>query len=222
MNSHTTTFNTEVCLPHAINELHTLLNDALVTFRPQFEAGISEYDLINALKSPPYLVFDENALRDSLMMFQTHFVLFHCLYQLRDEWRVQKVGQLDIGLARITLHPILESAANIQSEDLLANYYLDWSNLSSTDENDVEALLNHFWKKMAGTNTHVNISGSELKQACLTMEIVSVEGMDLSELKQQYRKLQHENHPDKGGKIEMSQSVLHAYTQLRRHITSCG
>jgi DnaJ-class molecular chaperone len=49
-----------------------------------------------------------------------------------------------------------------------------------------------------------------------------LESMNLSELKQQYRKLQHENHPDKGGKIEMSQSVQHAYTQLRRHINGFG
>jgi hypothetical protein len=209
-------------LPHALNELQTLLIDALVTFRPQFEEGISEYDLINALKSPPYLVFDEDALRDSLMMFQTHFVLFHCLYQLKNEWHEQKIGQLDIGLTRITLHPILESAANIQTEDSLARYYLDWSNLSSTNENDVEALLNSFWKKMAGSDLHTNISGLELKRACTTMEIDSLESMNLSELKQQYRKLQHENHPDKGGKIEMSQSVQHAYTQLRRHINGFG
>ena len=42
------------------------------------------------------------------------------------------------------LHPTLESAANIQNEDPLANYYFDWSNLSSTNETDVEALLNSF------------------------------------------------------------------------------
>lgn len=209
-------------MPHALNELQTLLNDALVTFRPQFEEGISEYDLINALKSPPYLVFDEDALRDSLMMFQTHFVLFHCLYQLKNEWRVQKIGQLDIGLTRITLHPFLESAANIQTEDSLANYYLDWSNLSATNENDVEALLNRFWQKMAGADIHTNISGSELKQACITMKIDPLENMNLSELKQQYRKLQHENHPDKGGRIEISQSVLQAYTQLRGYIIGNG
>ena len=161
-------------MPHALNELQTLLNDALVTFRPQFEKGISEYDLINALKSQPYLVFDENALRDSLMMFQTHFVLFHCLYQLKNEWRVKKIGQLDIGLTRITLQPFLESAANIQTEDSLANYYLDWSNLSATNENDVEALLNSFWQKMAGSNLHTNISDLELKRACITMEIAPV------------------------------------------------
>lgn len=209
-------------MPHAPNEQQTLLHDALVTFRPEFERGISEYDLINALKSPPYLVFDEDALGNSLMMFQTHFVLFHCLYLLKNEWREQKVGQLDIGLTRITLLPILESAANIQTEDSLANYYLDWSNLSATNEYDVETLLDSFWQKMAGADLHTSISGAELNRACITMKIDSLKDMNLSELKQQYRKLQHENHPDKGGRIDVSQSILQAYTQLRRYISACG
>lgn len=209
-------------MPHKFNELQRLLIDALVTFRSQFEEGISEYDLIKALKSPPYLVFDEHALGDALMMFQTHFVLFHCLYQLRNKWREQKIGQLDIGLTHITLLPILESAANIQTEDPLANYYLDWSNLSSTNENDVEALLDSFWQKMAGADLHASISGAELNRACITMKIDSLKDMNLSELKQQYRKLQHENHPDKGGRIDVSQSILQAYTQLRRYITANG
>jgi hypothetical protein len=207
-------------LPHALNEQQTLLQDALVTFRLEFEKGISEYDLINALKSPPYSVFDEDALGDSLIMFQTHFVLFHCLYQLKNEWREQKIGQLDIGLTRITLLPILESAANIQTEDSLANYYLDWSNLSATNEYDVETLLGSFWQKMAGADLHTSISGAELNRACITMKIDSLKDMNLSELKQQYRKLQHENHPDKGGRIDVSQSILQAYTQLRRYITA--
>jgi hypothetical protein len=205
-------------LTHALNEQQTLLHDALVTFRAEFERGISEYDLINALKSPPYLVFDEHSLGDSLVMFQTHFVLFHCLYLLKNEWREQKIGQLDIGLTRITLLPILESAANIQAEDSLANYYLDWSNLSSTNEYDVETLLDSFWQKMAGADLHTSISGAELNQACITMKIDSLKDMNLPELKQQYRKLQHENHPDKGGRIDVSQSILQAYTQLRRYI----
>ena len=209
-------------MPHALNELQRLLINALVTLRPKFEEGISEYDLINTLKSPPYLVFDEDALRDSLMLFQTHFVLFHCLYQLKDRWQKQKIGQLDIGITRITLHPSLESAANIQTEDPLASYYLNWRNLSSTNEHDVECLLDSFWQKMAGYDHHAKISETVLKQACITMEIEGLKDINLSELKQQYRKLQHENHPDKGGEIKVSQLILQAYTQLRRHIIACG
>jgi hypothetical protein len=201
------------------NELQTLLNDTLATFRPAFELGISEYELICTLKSPPYSIFDENALCDSLMMFQTHFVLFHCLYQLRNRWREQKIGELVIGLTTITLNPILESSTNIETEDSLANYYLDWSNLGCSNKNDIETLLDSFWQKMAGAELNANMSLSELKRICIVMEIESLEDITLLELKQQYRKLQHKNHPDKGGSIKVSQSVLQAYTQLHKYIS---
>jgi hypothetical protein len=201
------------------NELQTLLDDTLATFRPAFELGISEYELICTLKSPPYSIFDEDALCDSLMMFQTHFVLFHCLYQLRNRWREQKIGELVIGLTTITLNPILESSINIETEDSLANYYLDWSNLGCSNKNDIEALLDSFWQKMAGAELNANMSLSELKRVCIVMEIESLADITLLELKQQYRKLQHKNHPDKGGSIIASQSVLQAYSQLHKYIS---
>ena len=204
------------------NEQQTLLSDTLATFRLKFEIGISEYELICILKSPPYLVFDKDVLNNSLMMFQTHFVLFHCLYQLRERWRVQKIGELDIGLTCISLRPILESTMKLQTEDPLADYYLDWSNLGSTDRNEVEALLNSFWQKMGNNNSlNTNISTPELKQACMVMNIESLQSTTLLELKQQYRKLQRKNHPDKGGRIEVSQSILQAYSQLRKYINGC-
>ena len=49
------------------NELQTLLSDILVNFQPEFEIGISEYELICILKSPPYSVFDKDALNNPLM-----------------------------------------------------------------------------------------------------------------------------------------------------------
>jgi DnaJ-class molecular chaperone len=51
------------------------------------------------------------------------------------------------------------------------------------------------------------------------MEIESLADITLLELKQQYRKLQHKNHPDKGGSIRASQSVLQAYSQLHKYIS---
>ena len=209
-------------MPHEINELQALLQDALAHFRPQFTEGISEYELIRALKCPPYMLFDEGALSDPLMMFQTHFVLFHCLYQLRKEWREQEIGELDIGLSQITLCPMLHSCANIQIEDPLAKYYADWGNLSSTNGDDVEALLNSFWLKMAGNDLSASMTDSERKSACAILEIDSLNNTNLLELKHKYKKLQHKNHPDKGGCIKVSQSILQAYTQLRRYLNTHG
>jgi hypothetical protein len=75
---------------------------------------------------------------------------------------------------------------------------------------------------MAGAELNANMSSSELERVCIVMKIKSLEGITLLEIKQQYRKLQHENHPDKGGKIEVSQSILQAYSQLRKYISVYG
>jgi hypothetical protein len=115
-------------MPDKHDELQFLLQEILNAFQSQFTAGISEFELITALKQPPYSLFDEDALRDPLTLFQTHFVLFHSLYHLRNEWREQKVGELDIRATQIKLDSILSFDADLQVADPLADYYLDWTN----------------------------------------------------------------------------------------------
>ena len=41
-----------------------------------------------------YEFFDKEALRDPLALFQTRFLLFHCLYKLRERWRKEKKYEL--------------------------------------------------------------------------------------------------------------------------------
>lgn len=101
-----------------------------------------------------------------------------------------------IGLTTIALNLFLESLTNIETEDSLANYYLDWSNLGCSNKNDIEALLDNFWQKMAEAELNANMSLSELKRVCIVIEIESIEDITFLELKHQYRKLQHKNHPD--------------------------
>jgi hypothetical protein len=80
-----------------------MLVDILSTMVSMFEEGVSEYTLISMLKKPPYAVFDEEALRDPLMLFKTHFILFNALYQLRSIWLRNGVGKLDIHTLNIRL-----------------------------------------------------------------------------------------------------------------------
>lgn len=204
--------------------LQTLLIDTLESLQGYFIEGLSEYELIKTLQAPPFSLFDEDALHDPLVMFQTHFILFHCLYQLRTAWRSQNIGELEIGPTAIKLHPaiklhsaMLQSAA-MESEDPLAKYYLNWENLSETDAGDVEALLNSFWQKMGSNGANASATQEELEDAIRILELPSIESINLAQLKQQYRKHQHISHPDKGGSVEQSQLVLHSYTLLSRHL----
>lgn len=209
-------------MSHASSEFAALLEDSLASLQPLFIDSISEFDLITLLKKPPYCLFDDAALNDPLMLFQTHFVLFHCLYQLRKKWRSKGVGELDIGLTRISLKMYEEQQSEpesaLQQQDPLADYYLDWSNLSATDVDDVEALLDSFWQKMEGADLSADLCEQSKKEACERLEIDNINTHDLKSLKSQYRKLQHLYHPDKGGSNTQSQALLHAYTQLRKYL----
>ncbi len=50
-----------------------------------YPAGISEYELIRALSSAGESRFDADCLCNNLSLFQTHFFLFHNLYQLHEQ-----------------------------------------------------------------------------------------------------------------------------------------
>ena len=191
-----------------------VLKEALSDFQQTFKEGISEYELINQLKKPPYCFFDEDALADPLILFQTHFILFHALYLLRSDWRQAKLGELTISALKIQLSGIQASQKGIAPNDPLADYYLDWHNLLKTNDDDVEKLLTSFWSKMAGIESIEVYSSAQINAAVADLSFDSLDGLNKQALKQQYRKLQHEYHPDKGGTVEQAQRILRAYTIL--------
>ena len=201
-----------------------LLTEILYSFQSYFREGISEFELISKLKAKPFELFDEDALREPLVLFHTHFVLFHALYILRDEWRQEKVGELNISALEIKLEILAHQDAGhadadrLADADPLADYYLDWQNLSKTDEAEVEDLLNQFWQKMGGAKSVQEATPEEINAALALMELDEIDGLQMDELKRQYRKLQHAHHPDKGGTAEQAQSILAAYTTLHSAI----
>ena len=176
--------------------LADMLVDVLSTMTTLFEEGVTEYTLISVLKKPPYAVFDEEALRDPLMLFKTHFILFNALYQLRSKWLKDGVGKLDIHTLNIRLdsaavagsaeskqeltpEPTLaseeesattENAHNLGPHDALASYYLDWNNFEQTDEEDVEALLASFWSTM-GKAQYASFNDGDIEAAHRILEL---------------------------------------------------
>ncbi|WP_247670487.1 DNA-J related domain-containing protein [Alteromonas sp. MMG017] len=201
-----------------------LLLDILSTKKAEFEEGMTEYALISQLKSPPYQLFNDNALRDSLALFNTHFILFHTLYLLRNLWRDALVGELDIHATRIVLLPLKASsqsdgernATTLGKSDSLADYYLNWQNLTSTGEADVEALLNGFWQQMMGGEP-IYDSKENIAHCHAILNIDEAETITLTTLKRQYRKQLITVHPDKGGSHEAAQDVISAYQTLLRY-----
>jgi len=217
-----------------------LLLETLSSLQPLFAKGLSEYDLINILKQPPYCLFDEQAMRDSLCLFQTHFILFNALYRLRIRWRAQRKGELDIHTTCIKLKPMViapqavhtsqiddrASKASISTAleftDPLASYYLDLSHLNDTNQHDVDALLESFWSKMTGVDLPCSLGQADIAEHLAIMQIDDIENVSPKTLKAQYRKLQHDYHPDKGGTVEQSQSLLASFKILDDYLRNAS
>jgi hypothetical protein len=216
-----------------------LLVDTLSTQKLLFQRGVSEYELIEILKKAPYRFFDDASLREPLMLFKTHFIVFHALYQLKRRWIEQGEGVLDIHTLNIKLnqesahsdHYSAHSDKNsthgdnykdkesqdkvgaITEADALAEYYLDWGNFEKADRKSVDALLNAFWHRMASGNAHT-FEQEDIADAHALLGLPQDEHVSLSVLKRVYKKALQLVHPDKGGTQQEAQDVIHAYQLL--------
>ena len=111
----------------------------------QQAAGMREYDLMEALDQRCVEGFGQAAFADQLSMFQSHFILFHCLYVLRDRLHQSGEAGLDIHCLSIKLTPYKnETSGLLQKHDPLRDYYLDLKNLDKTDAEEVDRLMNSF------------------------------------------------------------------------------
>lgn len=194
-------------------------------------APLSEFELIRALQQPPYELLNKQALQGSLNLFQTHFLVFHCLYRLRNEWQQTGLGLLRIEPLAIQLLSIASASSadthanhtHLVDDDPLAAYYLDLSNFSSTGAHDVEQLLERFWQRFTHsdrTSSAAQITTAQQAQALAVIGLASMPE-NLVQLKRQYRSQLHVCHPDKGGSNQAVQEVQRAYQVLRK-VLQCG
>ena len=182
--------------------VHQLLREA--------PAGLGEYQLIQQLKDRHCTHIPNLPLTDRLVLFRTHFLLFNALYRLRDQLWATQSSYLQISALNIQLLPYQPGSAELSEHDPLRDYYLDLSQLSDTDEQDVAKLLLSFWSRM---------HGGEEKQAALELfELAeSAETLAFSTIKHRYRQLVSQHHPDRGGSTERLQSINKAMEILERY-----
>ncbi|MCH8532663.1 MAG: DnaJ domain-containing protein [Saccharospirillum sp.] len=167
--------------------------------------GQSEFELIQRLDKDFPQVFPKPDLTDPLLLFQHHFVLMHALYRLQQQWWRQGKGLLEIRPLNICFRVEVSSTEQALSQDLsLAEYYLDWRNLAREDSASVDALLTGFWKKLLDTERR--------PEALETLGLPETANKD--EVRQRYRQLVQQHHPDKGGDPAVFQEVQAAYESL--------
>ncbi|GAA0853515.1 DNA-J related domain-containing protein [Aliiglaciecola litoralis] len=175
--------------------------------------SLSEYNLIGLLQREPYWLLAPEALRESLALFQCHFVLFHHLYMLQDRCFARGLGVLTIHATGISLseseHELSKQA--LMQDDPMRAYYLDWTHFDNTQKQDVDKLIDSFWKSM---DRFSPVNDDDKRRALALFSLP--ESYDLKQLKAQYRNLQHQCHPDKGGTVQQSQELQMAFNLLKK------
>ncbi len=171
--------------------------------------GIDEFSLIRLLAEsfPDSLFAQPDALRDPLKMFRAHFLLFHTLYRLADEFAGQGL-QLHISALRIALEPRSAAMPALALGDPLRSYYFDWRQWGDTREADVKRMLGDFFAGMC-------IPDAEVQAALGVLELSAPAEPGL--VRRQYRRLVSLHHPDRGGDTETTQRINDAYLILKRY-----
>lgn len=173
--------------------------------------GISEFDILKALKDL-LPAFNQLADDSNLQLFRQHFLIMNALYQLQTSLWQEENLVLDITATRITLFSAsqvkLSSSTHISDsvDAKLAAYYLDWDEYEKTDVDEVSRLLNSFFKG-------ISLTGNDRDSALKTLEI-DTENPTKTDIKQQYRKLAQQHHPDRGGDQDRFIDLRQAYEYL--------
>lgn len=165
----------------------------------QHPDGITEYELIQQLRDDGVFDIAEGELlsADSLVMFRIHFTVYHCVYRLRIRLLNEQRHELLPGPLVIQLLPYRSGESTLAEHNTLQHYYLDLDNLESTKREDVEEMLARFWTRL---------ENSEQREQALA-ELGLTDPVDDDTIRQTYRRLAMQHHPDRGGDKEKLQDI---------------
>lgn len=191
-----------------INDNIQKLFDPILLILEQYESGISEYDLLKNLAHRDDAKIHIEPFKDNLTLFQTHFMLFHILYKLKEYLELFKNQTLEISCLCIKISPFFLNPSlnqNITFYDPMKSYYLDINNLINTTNDTVNEMLNSFWKKFSNYNKRTE-----------ALDILGLsDPIEREEIEKRFRQLILEHHPDKGGNKEYIIQINRAMEILR-------
>lgn len=153
-----------------------------------------------------------------LALFQKNFLLMNALFQWQARLRLEGL-QLSVSVLHIALGPLPTGAGQqlaTASEEgegpgALAQYYLDWNNFETSSTQQVDELLAGFWQGYL-SSTYLSPAAQRDALACLGLPA----GADELAIKQRYRDLAAQHHPDRGGSAEQFIAIREAYEILSK------
>lgn len=194
---------TDVFAPEALAALETCLLQILT---PHTEP-LSEYELLKQLRERGYAGFTDLQFHEPMALFFSHFLLHHALYRLQNSLWQQQNAYLAISALCIQLQPYQAGEQVLSMPDALRAYYLDAANLAKMTGDQLDQLLGQFWQKFHAADD---------KQAALAT-LALCEPVDYATIRQRYRQLAMQHHPDRGGDTATLQTINKAMAVLTRY-----
>ncbi|MDH3973242.1 MAG: DnaJ domain-containing protein [Deltaproteobacteria bacterium] len=176
---------------------------AILAILEKFPAGISEYNMMQELKGKTGQI-PQDFGHNNLALFRSHFLLFNALYELQLKLPEKTGKVLEISPLHIQLRsPSSENSGKLPADNShasLRDYYLDMANLEQTTSDDVEDMLNQFWKIYFARDKRIE-----------ALKVLGLEeGARFDEIRKRYRELAKKIHPDRGGDKEKLQEINEA------------
>lgn len=164
-----------------------------------------EYELIQHLQQNIAYTWSQDVL---LSLFQKHFIVRHCVFKLNRTWPQDKglcirMTPVDI-IVELRGAPGVEQLPGEVSASLEA-FYFDKKRFYDTKAEEVAELIADFWKRY-----------DAFTQQSEAYQVLGLqEGAEWGEVKQRYRSLAMEAHPDRGGDPQAFARIREAYEQLK-------
>ncbi len=166
----------------------------------------TEHALISHCQQQELEPYNQLNLKQSRELFCAHFLTRHALYTLQNRYLKAFSFVLNITVTRIERLPYQAGEAALCESDPVKAYYLDFSHYFETSEDEVNDLLESFWKRF--------LANDQRTEALTTLGLDA--GVDYAQVKQRYRQLAQSHHPDKGGDVEAFQRIQRAKQLLDR------
>ena len=159
--------------------------------------GISEHELICVLRGVGKLEAPAGPRALPHELFRSHFLVFHALYSLRDRWWQAREAHLEISPLKIQRLPYAVGERALGSHDGLREYYLDMANLDATSVEDVNRLIASFQARLQRHD----------RRADALAELGLQDPIEDEAIKEAWRRLAMEHHPDRGGDADRLQAI---------------
>jgi hypothetical protein len=186
---------------------HNPLTAPILQILKQSAVSLSEYDLMQQLEQAGSL-FSTPVEGYQLGLFKKHFMVMNALYNLQVDLAAESV-YLQISALTISLQTMPATSKEKHLADLvdmkLREYYLDWNHYDATGADEVKILFAAFWQRYAAAD----------KRAGALRLLGLPEHADWSMIRDGYRRLAQQYHPDKGGDEKRFIEVREAYEILR-------